>query len=112
MATDTTTSEQCWQALRDIHDPELGFSIVDLGLIYQLTYDSETRQAHILMTLTSAACPLQAYFEHAVTGRLQQVPEVATVELIFTLTPPWSMERAIPAVQEHFALLGLPLTRW
>ena len=45
------------EALRDVVDPELGINVVDLGLIYGITVDSEST-AIIDMTLTSAACPL------------------------------------------------------
>ena len=56
--TDTATSgtpanvADVEEALRDVVDPELGINVVDLGLIYGITVDSES-QAIIDMTLTS-----------------------------------------------------------
>ena len=46
------------EALKDVMDPELGINVVDLGLIYDLSWDDENDALVIHMTLTSAGCPL------------------------------------------------------
>jgi metal-sulfur cluster biosynthetic enzyme len=51
------------EALKDVMDPELGVNIVDLGLIYDLTWDDENDALIISMTLTSAGCPLTDVIE-------------------------------------------------
>jgi metal-sulfur cluster biosynthetic enzyme len=48
------------EALKDVVDPELGVNIVDLGLIYDLSWDPENNALIISMTLTSAGCPLKS----------------------------------------------------
>ena len=40
------------EALKDVVDPELGVNIVDLGLIYDLSWDPENNALIISMTLT------------------------------------------------------------
>ena len=42
------------EALKDVIDPELGVNIVDLGLIYDLSWDEDEDALIISMTLTSA----------------------------------------------------------
>jgi metal-sulfur cluster biosynthetic enzyme len=42
-------------ALRQVTDPELGLSIIELGLVRELKIDSE--QVHIKMILTTPFCP-------------------------------------------------------
>ena len=45
------------EALKDVVDPELGVNVVDLGLIYDLTWDDENDALIISMTLTSRRLP-------------------------------------------------------
>src|SRR5262249_21892003 len=52
----TITREQVTEALRDIVDPELGLSVVDLGLIYGVHIDGG--RVRVVMTLTAPGCPL------------------------------------------------------
>ena len=46
--------DQVEDALKEVMDPELGINIVDLGLIYDLSWDEENDALIISMTLTSA----------------------------------------------------------
>ena len=50
--------DQVEEALKDVMDPELGVNVVDLGLIYDLSWDDEADALIVSMTLTSAGCPL------------------------------------------------------
>jgi len=59
--TDQET-EDLLEAMRDVVDPELGVNVVDLGLVYGVTMETD-RTATIDMTLTSAACPLTDVIE-------------------------------------------------
>ena len=45
------------EALRMVYDPELPVNIYALGLIYDIQVD-DFKNVHILMTLTSPACPV------------------------------------------------------
>jgi len=51
------------EGLKNVIDPELGVNIVDLGLIYDLSWDDEEDALIISMTLTSAGCPLTDVIE-------------------------------------------------
>ena len=46
------------EALRTVLDPELGLSVVDLGLIYGIAIEGGS--VRITMTLTAPGCPLHA----------------------------------------------------
>src|SRR5581483_5969010 len=100
MNTVIPTRADLLAALQPITDPELGFSIVDLGLIYDVGYDPATQAAHVLMTLTSPACPLTDQFKQAITAELTQLPGVTQVELEFTFTPRWSAEQATDDIKQ------------
>src|SRR6266851_5739157 len=52
------TEEEVRQALKSVYDPEIGISILDLGLVYGVQIDDDSKNVIIDMTLTTPACPL------------------------------------------------------
>src|ERR1700730_8860755 len=77
-------------ALKSVYDPEIGISIVDLGLVYGVQIDDDSKNVIIDMTLTTPACPLGPVIKtqaHAVlTNRF---PAVHDVDINLVWTPPW-----------------------
>lgn len=74
--------------LRQCLDPELGINIVDLGLIYSINID--TSKINVLMTLTTAGCPLESYFVQDITSKLKTLKGVSDVSVELTFEPPWT----------------------
>lgn len=72
-------------------DPELGVSIVDLGLIYDITVADGT--VTVTMTLTTLGCPLFQTIESEVKEKILAIPGVESVEVKLTFTPPWDPSR-------------------
>lgn len=85
------TPEQVWTALEGISDPELGMSIVDLGLVYGI--DIRDDAVRITMTLTTPGCPLHDSMTDWVREAIMRVPGVAAVDVQLAFDPPWSPER-------------------
>jgi len=83
--------ERVIEALRDVFDPELGMSVVDLGLIYDIGIDGI--RVRITMTLTSEGCPMHASMTDWVRRAVEQIPGVEEVTVALTFDPPWSPER-------------------
>jgi metal-sulfur cluster biosynthetic enzyme len=84
------SEKKVWNALKEVIDPEIGISVVDLGLIYGVEIiDDEVR---VKMTLTNPACPLQNYLKQQVEDAIARIEGVkkASVQLVFE--PPWSPE--------------------
>lgn len=76
------------RALRRVIDPEVAMSIVDVGLIYQVTAADD--RVHVLMTMTSAACPAADAIMDDVERELDQVvPLEHKIELELCWEPPW-----------------------
>ena len=75
-------------ALRDVLDPEIGRSVVDLGLIYAITAAPDGRIA-ITMTTTTRGCPLAGFLREAVAMAAGAVEGVKTVAVTLTYEPAW-----------------------
>lgn len=87
------TTEMVRDALHNVIDPELGINIVDLGLLYDVSVEGD--DVHVLMTLTSPACPLSEVIHDEVKMKASKLdgiePENVTVDITFD--PPWSQDK-------------------
>jgi AdoMet-dependent heme synthase len=79
------------QALGTVLDPELGMSIVDLGLVYDVRIAAGA--VAITMTLTAPGCPIHDVMPDWVRRAVMQVPGVETVDVALTFEPPWTPDR-------------------
>ena len=91
------------EALRDVVDPELGINVVDLGLVYGITVDSE-QQAIIDMTLTSAACPLTDVIEDQAANALEGLVNGFRINWVWM--PPWGPDKITEDGREQLRALG------
>ncbi|WP_166983563.1 metal-sulfur cluster assembly factor [Paramicrobacterium fandaimingii] len=94
-------------ALKDVMDPELGVNIVDLGLIYDLSWDDETDALIIHMTLTSAGCPLTDVIEQQTAESLESVVEQFRINWVWM--PPWGPERITDDGRDMMRALGFAI---
>lgn len=85
---DDALRQQVELALQELLDPELGKSIVDLGLIYGVDKRQET--IHVTMTTTSRGCPAADFLVDAVRERVATTIGDNRVEVELTYDPPWS----------------------
>jgi len=80
------------EELQKIPDPELGISIVDLGLIYDLKINKKN-EVTVVMTLTTMGCPLFDLIAGPIQERLRDVKGVKDVIVELTFEPPWIPEK-------------------
>ena len=85
------TRAQVTEALRDVLDPELGMSVVDLGLIYDVQIDAG--RVRITMTLTTQGCPLHDSMTEWVRDAVWNIPGVDEVVVAITFEPAWTPDR-------------------
>lgn len=85
-----TVEDRIREALKGVLDPELGVSIVDLGLIYDVRYEKGV--AEVEMTLTSPGCPLAPVIDKKVREAVAEVPEVKKLTVEIVWDPPWSRD--------------------
>lgn len=57
---ETVTKEQVLEELECVIDPELGVDIVNLGLVYDVTFE-EPQYVKVTMTMTSMGCPMAGH---------------------------------------------------
>jgi ATP-binding protein involved in chromosome partitioning len=76
------TKDQINEALRGVIDPELGQSIVDLGMVRSIAV-SESGDVDVMVSLTTPGCPIRAHFERAVHERVGAVEGVSGVGVSF-----------------------------
>ncbi len=91
------------ERLRDVYDPEMRLSLVDLGLVYRI--EIKDAAVHITYTLTSPACPLAPVIAEQIRRAVLDVPGVRDVELSLTFSPPW--DPATMASEEARLELGI-----
>lgn len=86
--SDDPAVDRLWRALREVADPELPISLVDLGLIYDVRRSGS--HVHVDMTFTATACPCMAFIKYDVEARLLQEPAVAGVTINEVWEPAWT----------------------
>jgi metal-sulfur cluster biosynthetic enzyme len=96
------TEEQVMEALKECYDPEMGISIVDLGLIYDAKTDGSN--VHIKMTLTTPGCPMHSMIVQEARAKVEEVPGVKNVEIEMVWDPPWTPERLSPEAKQKLGL--------
>jgi metal-sulfur cluster biosynthetic enzyme len=75
-------------ALREVADPELPLSVVDMGLIYGVWLENGV--AHVKLTYTSMGCPCAEFILEDVRARLLREEGVEDVDIEIVWDPPWS----------------------
>jgi metal-sulfur cluster biosynthetic enzyme len=83
-----------WQALREVRDPELPVSVVDLGLIYDIRRAGS--RVDVDLTFTATACPCMEFIRMDITERLLLEDDVDDVVIHEVWNPPWTTERMTP----------------
>ncbi len=85
------TKEEIFKAVSTVDDPEVGFNLVEMGLIYDAKCN-EKMEVVVTMTLSTKACPLhQMIVQWVEEAVLRELPEVqlASVELVWE--PVWNI---------------------
>ena len=80
------TDAELIDALRPVEDPELHRSIVDLGMVKEVS--SSGTAVHVLIALTTPGCPLKNEINTRVRAGVTTLPGVETVEIEFTAMSP------------------------
>ncbi len=94
------------EGLKAVIDPEIGYNIVDLGLVYDVE-KPEPGHVHVRMTLTAMGCPLTEVIHQQCTMVMLAFPGVESADVEFTFTPPWSPDMMADYVREELRAMGM-----
>lgn len=93
-----TNVEAIRRALRQVKDPEINLSVIDLGLIYDVEL-SDDGEVDIKMTLTSPGCPSGPEMLGDVDRAVRALDGVTDVNVELVWEPYWTPERIDPKVR-------------
>lgn len=96
-------TEQIKDALRLVIDPELGYNIVDLGLVYDVAV-ADGGVANITMTTTTRGCPATGYLQEGARDAAWAVPAIESVDVKLTYEPPWTPQMMSPEAKNYFGI--------
>lgn len=96
---------QVCAALRTVIDPEIGFDIVSLGLIYGVEIAGAGDLVTVRMTLTTPRCPLAPFMVEQAKKALMGIPGVREAEVRLAWEPEWNASMmASGEVKRRFGL--------
>jgi metal-sulfur cluster biosynthetic enzyme len=87
------TKEQVFDAVSTVIDPEVGFNLVEMGLIYDAIID-EACNVKVVMTLSTRGCPLHQMITQWVKEAVEKLESVGEVEVEVVWEPAWNISMA------------------
>jgi metal-sulfur cluster biosynthetic enzyme len=82
-------------ALEPVIDPELGLSVVDLGLVYDVAISPEGA-VHVTFTATTPGCPVTEILAYGIFRAVSALEGVTAVSTELVWEPPWEPSRIAP----------------
>lgn len=75
--------------LYHVIDPEIDLNIVDLGLVYEINFNEESKDIVVTMTLTTQFCPMGESIVASTTQAMQQSFPEDKIQVNLIFEPPW-----------------------
>lgn len=105
MASTEELKEQITAALQEVYDPEIPVNIYEMGLIYNIDVDDESKEVVIDMTLTTPNCPAAQELPAEVQRAAEGVDGVGRVTVDIVWDPPWEPSRMSEEAQLELGLI-------
>jgi len=93
------TKEMVFDAISTVIDPEVGFNLVEMGLIYDAIIDEECN-VHVVMTLSTKGCPLHQMITTWVKEAVERIEGVGNVDVEVVWEPAWNISMAADNVKQ------------
>lgn len=95
------SEEKVWEVLATVMDPEIPFSVVDLGLVYGVEV-TPPETIRVQLTLTTRGCPLVRRISEDAREAIRAATGAADVSVEIVWDPPWNPGMASEVVRGHF----------
>lgn len=92
------TKEQVYDAIRTVMDPEVGFNLVAMGLIYGAEVNDT--HANVTMTLSSRGCPLHEMMKQWVKDAVLKIDGIDSCDVEVVWEPAWNISMADEEVKK------------
>lgn len=102
------TKEMVFEAISTVIDPEVGFNLVEMGLIYDVIM-GENCNAMVIMTLSTRGCPLHHLITQWVREAAEKIDNIGSVEVNVVWEPAWNISMADEHVIAQLGGSGSPL---
>lgn len=93
------TEEDVYNAISTVIDPEVGFDIVALGLIYGVKI--EEGNVHVTMTLSTKGCPLHELIQQWTKDAVLKIEGVQNCDIEIVWEPAWNISMASERVKKE-----------
>lgn len=90
-SNDLELKEAVVRAIKNVYDPEIPVDVYELGLIYEINI-FPVNNVHVLMTLTSPACPSAEEIPGEIEKNIRELKEVNDVTVEVTFDPPYATD--------------------
>lgn len=97
------TEEMVYDAIKTVIDPEVGFDIYSLGLIYGVKIDGD--HVHVTMTLSTRGCPLHEMMKQWTKEAVEKIDGVNSCEVEVVWEPAWNVTMANDEVKKALGAL-------
>ncbi|NPA73348.1 MAG: DUF59 domain-containing protein [Epsilonproteobacteria bacterium] len=97
------TEEQVKEAIKTVIDPEVGFDIYSLGLIYGI--DIKDDKVKVTMTLSTRGCPLHEMMKQWTKEAVERLDGVSECEVEIVWEPAWNISMASDEVKKALGAL-------
>lgn len=87
------TKEEIFKAISAVIDPEVGFNLVEMGLIYDAEANEEGNSI-VTMTLSTRACPLHQMIVQWVKDAVEKIEGIKSCEINLVWEPAWNITMA------------------
>ena len=95
------TKDEIFKAISTVKDPEVGFNLVEMGLIYD-AQSNEDHDIKVTMTLSTKACPLHQLILQWVKEAVQrELQDIKSVDIDLVWEPAWNISMADDNVKEQ-----------
>ena len=91
--------EKIVSEIKKIYDPEIPVNIFELGLIYKIELNSDSKKVLIEMTLTSPNCPVAESLPNSVKENILKIDGIEDVDLKLVWDPPWTKDKMSEAAK-------------
>ncbi|MCD6482733.1 MAG: metal-sulfur cluster assembly factor [Candidatus Aenigmarchaeota archaeon] len=98
------TKKDVMNLLKDVTDPELGYSIVDLGFVTGISVNNKKKTINVKLVLTTPLCPLTGYVFTMVESKLKRKYPKYSIEVEYDFDTQWTPERIKPEIRKKLGL--------